>query len=853
MEQKFTAISLPAAVRWLFETNGYDVSGPVERGGVEVELVATQLSGFSEQNVYIEPTVQQVDALRYDEYLAKLTPFRNEPGAQRMIISPAGFAPGVKERAVTEGILTFTYDELFANFERVQPYLSYILGDSRQAKTLQALDEVYEEPNFDDKYGNQWATRHLTEWLHDEDKDRSWLIIVGEYGTGKTALTEVLQKRWAELYQQGLSPRLPFRIELRDFAKQFDSRGLLHHFLDRNELTHLPVSFVESMISNGRVVLLLDGYDEMAQYLNVRERRACLEALADLASNGAKGILTSRPNYFTEAEELRVFEVLYQKLSGSHRPMDVLDRAVVEQEREVDSLLERFVLNRVERSLRDLTYEQTIELVRRRLKDDPEGAEVVTGLLSKVFRNEEDRNVSLSGKPVIITYLLDVVEELKKDDNEDLERKMSEWDIYNLIVNKLMLRDWARTATLFPTERLLFLQKLALHTSISQQKSVNEASFREVVRTVFESKMTRKRIEGVTDAEDSLFDDLRSSTTLTRSTDKSTAQWQFSHNSLREFLLAGYLIDCLVDGKPEPQSVPVTDTMITFVNSMPEEKLQEAYTQLSALWPSRKMHKGIDQMLTLLWGAKRHNERKNQGVAASLRDLIGDSFDLSNCTLTGVNFSSGDDVDLRNLNASSSIMTDTVFTEVNLAGSNFSESAIDACVLTNADVSGADFSNLLMLDTEITGLVCTGANFTNLTKDSTALLRVGKDLHVLDATRLRGYLKRRGAVTDPVNPYFMYCLDQNFDICEKICRVLLDGAWHQRLGLEQRGASERNVRLAKKFVQFLISVGHVQIKNGTGGKLIGTTQSGRPVVARLSENAQIDETLLPFFEQNLSQ
>ncbi|NBH12174.1 NACHT domain-containing protein [Amycolatopsis sp. SID8362] len=852
MEQKFTATSLLSAVRWLFETNGYDVSDPVERRGVEVELVATQLSGFSEQNVYIEPTVQQVDGVRYDEYLAKLTPFRNEPGAQRMIISPAGFAPGVKERAGAEGILTFTYDELFANFERVQPYLSYILGDSIEAKNLQALDEVYEEPNFDDKHGKQWATAHLNDWLRDDDKDRSWLIIVGEYGTGKTALTEVLQKRWTELYQKGVSPRLPFRIELRDFTKQFDSRGLLHHFLDRNELAHLPVAFVESMIANGHVVLLLDGYDEMAQYLNVRERRACLEALADLASNGARGILTSRPNYFTEAEELRVFEVLYKKLGSPHAKTS-LNHKIAEKEREVDLLLERFVLNRVERSLRDLTEEQTIELVRRRLKDDPEGAEVVTGLLSKVFRNDEDRNVSLSGKPVIITYLLDVVEELKEDSEEDTEKKMSEWDIYNLIVNKLMLRDWGRTNTLDPDERLLFLQQLALYTSISQQKSLNESSFREVTRKVFESKIARKRIEGATDAEDSLFDDLRTSTTLTASTEKGIAKWQFSHNSLREFLLAGYLIDCLVDGKPEPQSVPVTDTMITFVNSMPEEKLREAYTQLSALWPSRKMHKGIDQMLTLLWGAKRHNERKNRGVAASLRDLIGDSFDLSNCTLTGVNFSSGDQVDLRGLNASSSIMTDTVFTDVDLTGSNFSESAIDACVLTNADVSGADFSNLLMLDTEITGLVCTGANFTNLTKDSTALLKVGKDLHVLDATRLRGYLKRRGAITDPVNPYFMFCLDQNFDICEKICRVLLDGAWHQRLGLEQRGASERNVRLAKKFVQFLISVGHVQIKNGTGGKLIGTTQSGRPVVARLSENAQIDETLLPFFEQNLNQ
>ncbi|GAB3154155.1 hypothetical protein GCM10027258_57630 [Amycolatopsis stemonae] len=847
---EFTEKSLPIAVRWLFETNGYEVSGPIEIHGAEVDLVATQLSGFTEQKVYIEATIQYVDNTKYGKDLTKLTMFRNEPGAQRIIVSSAGFTPSVKERAKVEGIFTFTYNELFASFERVQPYLSYILGNSPQAKELKALDAVYEEPNFQDKHGNEWATEYLADWLKDDAQDRSWLIIVGEYGTGKTALTEVLQKRWAELYKLGRSPRIPFRIELRDFAKQFDSRGLLHHFLDKNELSHLPVSFVESMISNGRVVLLLDGYDEMAQYLNVRERRACLEALADLARNGAKGILTSRPNYFTEAEELRVFEVLYQKIA-SHQQVNILDRAVVEQEREVDSLLERFVLNRVERSLRDLTYQQTIDLVRRRLQDDTEGAEVVTGLLSKVFRNNEDGAVSLSGKPVIITYLLEVVEELKRDEQSDLDQRMSEWDIYNLIINKLMLRDWARTSTLLPTERYQFLQQLSLYTSHSQRKMVNESSFREVVRSVFESKIVRQKAEGGLDAEDAFFDDLRSSTTLTRCSDQGIAQWQFSHNSLREFLLAGYLVDRLIEGRPEAKSVSITDTVLAFTNSMPRTKLEEAYTQLSALWPSRKTRAGLDQMLALLWNAKRHNERRTQKVRETLHSLVGSRPDLSNCTLTGIDFSLGDEAsDLRGLNMRGSILTDSIFTNADLSGADFSDCALDACSLQNANISEANFSNLLMLDTEITGLRCNGAIFTNLDKDSTAIAKMGKDVLVLDSSRIRGYLRRRGAKTDPVDPYYMYCFDKNFEICEKICKVLLDGAPHQRYGLEQRGASERNIKLAKSFVQFLISIGYVQLNNGRGGRVVSTTPNGRPIVARLSENAHIDQTLLPFFVEN---
>ncbi len=110
---------------------------------------------------------------------------------------------------------------------------------------------------------------------------------------------------------------------------------------------------MQSLIRSGRVVLLLDGYDEMAQYLNNRERRACLEALADLSSGGARGIITSRPNYFTETEELQVFEILYDSLKASSQYL-ALANDILEKERKIDSLLAQQFIDRFERSLKDL-------------------------------------------------------------------------------------------------------------------------------------------------------------------------------------------------------------------------------------------------------------------------------------------------------------------------------------------------------------------------------------------------------------------------------------------------------------------------------------------------------------------
>src|SRR5262249_53423083 len=156
-----------------------------------------------------------------------------------------------------------------------------------------------------------------------------------------------------------------------------------------------------------------------AQYLHTRERRVCLEALAELSSGGARGILTSRPNYFSEAEELQVFEILYSAISQYH--LTNQDRDLVEHEKHVDNLIESHILNRYERILKDLSPEQTEALVNRRLANDPKGRDVVLKILRRTFRGmDTSTSISLSGKPVIIAYLLQVVDELKEKSEDNV-------------------------------------------------------------------------------------------------------------------------------------------------------------------------------------------------------------------------------------------------------------------------------------------------------------------------------------------------------------------------------------------------------------------------------------------------
>ena len=331
------------------------------------------------------------------------------------------------------------------------------------------------------------------------------------------------------------------------------------------------------LIRTGRVILLLDGYDEMAQFMNSRERRACLSALAELAKDGAKGILTSRPNYFSEAEELNVFEALYRKLEQQKYHLSKADTEIIFQEKAVDNLIERYVLDRYERSLQDLTPEQTESLVNRSLQKNPAGQKLVLTILSKVFREEATGNrQALSGKPIIIAYLLELVADLQKDANGFSADDLTEWQVYKLIVDRLMLRDLARSP-LSPAERRRALQELALKLSSRDVVVASEGTFMQIIDEQFGHEFRRLSPEERRTRRIELFEDLRSSATLTRASVAKEDGWVFSHNSLREFLAVEIFLNGLLERNPITISIPVSEAMRSFVSSLHRDKIVEIW------------------------------------------------------------------------------------------------------------------------------------------------------------------------------------------------------------------------------------------------------------------------------------
>ena len=852
--QEFTPSTLPSAVRKLFELNHYSVEGPIQINGAEIDLVARQLADPFGAAIYIEVTVENVDNSKYGNDLTKLSMVDQiEPFARKLIVSSSGFTAPVVERAKAANIDTFTYSDLFKKFERFEPYISLSLGDTQLAIELSRLSGIYEEPDFADTHGSEKATSFLTGWKNSPSNVGKWLLITGEYGTGKTALTKVLQYRWLKEYQTDPNLALPLRIELRDFPSQFNAKGLLHHFLDHNDLSHLSVEFVFTLIRSGRAILILDGYDEMAQYLHARERRACLEALAELSDGGAKGIITSRPNYFTEAEELQIYEILYKSLEYGQYSLGAEARNLLEKERRIDQLLEQFI-DRYERILKDLSPQQTEKLINRVLSNDPDGRQVILNLLGRIFRrSEHEGEVSLSGKPVIVSYLLDVVEGLKDaiSDSKDNQESLTEWQVYKLIIDQLMLRDLNRSPEIAPHRRREFLRKVAILLSKREKPVLSEDDFRDVVSKEFQTEIRRLSPESHAESLEKLFADLRSSATLTRGGQTMHYGWRFSHNTLREYLVAEALVSGLEENRVVTDTVTISDAMKLFASSTAVSKREELRDKLARAWQNTGLFHGRGQLFTLLWeGMIRLYVKSEKPRQLCLNEVTGKPSQMAEVVLNQTELSNETDpVSLLGADFSKSNLSHVGFCAADLTSSNFTDSMLENVDFRHTILKDAKFSGALIVDSVFTGSDVEDADFTMVDQDGISIL-VENQSHntLLTGFDALGYLHAKGAKTNELRPFFVLQHHPAFWMVDKILKNLAKQSTRQRRGLEQRGAAQKDVKLAIDFVDYLQQKGFLVIPKARKD-LVKVTDRGRRVFSKYVADKDFDDELILFFGQ----
>jgi hypothetical protein len=314
---------LVLAITTCLESVGYQIDSQWDRGQRIVDLSARLSAGSVNQRVLVRCIAETV--ARSDLKGASVQLSRDTP--QAWVITEQDVPAGVEDRS--EGVQVFN--------------LARFLRDTTLGGYLKALDAEVKKDNIPQRYvpvtcftaqsrtnapdSSESTTEldlYVSEWLGAIGSPH--LLLLGDFGSGKTWFCRhYAHEQMTRYLEDPTRHRLPLLVTLRSFARaeslagqdpDLVARQLINDTLDQYNLPFVGSAFeaFRKLNEAGKLLLILDGFDEIA-------RRADRETVADnfwrlarLVEDKSRVILTSRTEYFRWAEQGNgIFTSRYQK------------------------------------------------------------------------------------------------------------------------------------------------------------------------------------------------------------------------------------------------------------------------------------------------------------------------------------------------------------------------------------------------------------------------------------------------------------------------------------------------------------------------------------------------------------
>lgn len=165
--------------------------------------------------------------------------------------------------------------------------------------TSYRIEDVYVEPYCKIENSGQklQLNPYVSAWL--KESGNKQLALLGDFGQGKTLFS--IQLTYQMIKDR--TGRIPILIPLRNKSPRNSTPAEI--------LSYFAVQYginVEALLllnSNGRLLLIFDGFDEMDLIGNDDIRKRHFKGLWSLAAPKSKIFITGRPNYFLSQEEMR--------------------------------------------------------------------------------------------------------------------------------------------------------------------------------------------------------------------------------------------------------------------------------------------------------------------------------------------------------------------------------------------------------------------------------------------------------------------------------------------------------------------------------------------------------------------
>jgi ABC-type dipeptide/oligopeptide/nickel transport system ATPase component len=410
----------------------------------------------------------------------------------------------------TGDVLCYNLDELIEQDIDLSKYFTWVEEEITKKSIHQRFIHIgCEKVEIDDKTKSFVAKNrytaddgftegYLNVWLSDKQKEH--ISILGEFGTGKTWLTLhytwLLIKEYKNAKAKKLPrPRLPILIHLRDFAKAINVDSLISDFFFRKHQIDIKGAFAafQQLNKMGKLILIFDGFDEMADKINKQKMIDNFWELASIINQNSKIILTCRTEHFPQIKEGRSLLQAELKDSTKHLTGKTPQFEVLQ--------LSKLDKSQIRKILSYYTDKKTIDAI---------------------FKNTSI--IDLLERPIMSELIIDALKDIEEGKPIDLSR------IYLYAIRRKMERDIDQSRTFTSlADKLYFMCELSWEMLAHDKLKIHFKEFHGLTDQLFGYKIEEREL-------DYWRYDMRGQTILT--IDEEDGFYKPAHKSFLEFFAA---------------------------------------------------------------------------------------------------------------------------------------------------------------------------------------------------------------------------------------------------------------------------------------------------------------------------
>ena len=290
----------------LLISGGYAVKQKVSIEGFEFDLIATKPSDFGQPyTLAIECKYLEKARVSNAAVINFLNAFDNARRSHHfdrgLVISKNGFS-----RSAHAAVRSFpsvalqTLRELHSSLFGITSYLN---------GTTNEIDKELENSPFIYPSGVRRELRQsipdLKTFLEDRlaAEDPFFAFVTADFGAGKTTLLRQVFKSLAQSFLEGQTESVPFLFPLKTLTKHHSVHEFIEYHVSRHSI-NATYELFERYRTDSRLVILLDGFDEISSHALRNERLSYFRDALRIAQGCDKLIISSRPSYFEGVREI---------------------------------------------------------------------------------------------------------------------------------------------------------------------------------------------------------------------------------------------------------------------------------------------------------------------------------------------------------------------------------------------------------------------------------------------------------------------------------------------------------------------------------------------------------------------